>query len=553
MFKSCFDRFGPFSRKGPRGFELLRTLTFSLLISLLCTIFFPILMQNSQSSSSSSSFQKNRIRQQKQKQKEKPDGSNRQARPARMRRNKETAFNIARSAAPGESLLRAKLSSQYARQLVLPGSVSAPILLPAETTRQMCSRVITKTFDVSAANLTASQSVVVVMGPNMLMPASVSRAGGTAIPAVGRDSLTASGKFQQTSSSADTSGLFHVKTTNGSKGTAPLVNITDNLGVTYPGILWNSAGGTVTGNVTLHADVDSADTVNFNVRSTSNGGGVAPWTSVVHIGPVYERESVRFSFLVPVGTLGLSFFWTTDSAGLHETDDEVLYNLDLHDESAAVTLGPDLTLFPEIAPKILDSKITDGRVVSMSMLLTNTTSDIYKQGDISIGRVPVEMLRRPVSEWVTAMSALPENRRHLGPASTGGYSFWIPDSISTSEPITREQFGSAYRESEYLVAVIRNLDPAHVSFRATFTWNVEFFSESQLFEKRLTPSVTAEYKELFRAISMLPAASCNPEHESLFRSLFQKAIGGAGAVYQHYQGNKAMYDAIAKALAAALL
>lgn len=512
-------------------------------------------MQNSASSSSSSSsssnMNKNKRKQQKQNQR--PDGSSRPARPPRVRKQKDTVFTQARAIASDSSLLKAKFASQYARQLVLPGSVSAPVLLPAETTRQMCARIITKTFDISAANLTASNSVVVVMGPNMLMPASISRVGGTAIPPAGRDGLTAYGKLSQSSSSSSLTGLFAIKTTNGSTGTAPLVAITDSLGVVYPGILWNSAGGTVTGNVTLHQDLDADQTYYFNVRSTSNGGGVAPWASLVHVGPAFEKESFRFTFVVPVGTLGLSFYWSSDAAGAHEVSTPIEYNLDLHDEAAAVTLGADLTLFPEIAPAILDSKITDGRVASMSVLLTNTASDIYKQGDISIGRVPVEMLLRPVSEWVTAMSALPENRRHLGPASLGGYAYWIPDSLAASEPVARQQFSTAYRDSEYLVAIIRNLDPAHVSFRATFTWDVEFFSESQLFEKRLTPSVTAEYKELFRAISMLPAASCNPEHESLFRSLFQRALGGAGAVYQHYQGNKAMYDAVAKALAAALL
>lgn len=514
---------------------------------------FCVNMQNPNSSISFSSSSKSKKNQKKQN--KRPGEPSRQANP-RRRNARNSQFALVRSQAPSESLLTARLQSQYARQLVLPSSVSSPILLPAETTRQMCSRIINKVFDISAANLTASNSIVVVMGPNMLMPASVSRVGGTSIPSVGRDNLTAIGNLIQDEAilqnDQELSGLFKITTVNGSKGEAPLVRIVDSLGVAKYGLLWNSAGGAVGSSVELH-HTTSDTALYFNVASTSNGGGVAPWASVVHVGPVFQGESLPFTFLVPVGTLGLSFFWSTDAAGADPTTDVVKYNLSLHDSAAAVTLGPDLTLFPEIPSSILDSKITDGRVVSMSMLLTNTASDIYKQGDISIGRVPVEMLLRPPSEWVTAMSALPENRRHLGPASQGGYAYWIPDSIQTSEPVSRIDFGTAYRDSEYLVAIIRNLDPLHASFRATFTWNVEFFSESQLFEKRLTPSVTQDYKELFRAVSMMPAASCNPEHEGLFRNLFQKAIGGAGAVYQHYQGNKAMYDAIAKALAAALL
>ena len=506
---------------------------------------FCVNMQNRNSSVSLPSSSKP----QKEKQNKRPGAPGRQAN-LKRRKARNSQFALVRAQAPSESLLTARLQSQYARQLVLPSSVSSPILLPAETTRQMCSRIITKVFDVTPANLTASNSVVVVMGPNMLMPASVSRAGGTVIPSVGRDNLTAVGKLiDDVENDQRLSGLFQVTTVNGSKGDAPLVRIVDSLGEAGHGLFWNSAGGNVDCMLEMH-HTSASTSLYFNVATTT---GANPWSSVVHVGPLFERESLPFAFAVPVGTLGISFYWSTDAAGLVHTHDVVKYNLRMHDSAAAVTLGPDLTLFPEIPAAILDSKITDGRVVSMSVLLTNTTSDIYKQGDISIGRVLGELLLRPPSEWVTAMSALPENRRHLGQASQGRYAYWIPDSIQTSEPVSRIDFGSAYRDSEYLVAVIRNLDPLHTSFRATFTWNVEFFSESQLFEKRLTPSVTQDYKELFRAVSMMPAASCNPEHEGLFRSLFQKAIGGAGAVYQHYQGNKAMYDAIAKALAAALL
>lgn len=438
-------------------------------------------------------------------------------------------------------------NAAMARQIMLPGDTTSPILLPAVTPATMCSRIIRKNYIIGPANISADGRCAILVYPDILTPAYVLAPGTALIP-------LAAGTFQM--------DLLFGPNSNSLGGMTGSAKVSSNDGqvtdIAIPGDV--NLGGVI--HSAFDISFTSSTTITLNMRKFKKSPGATEcrlytgvagaWVSLGQTGAISSAYD-KTNFIPPAGARYLAFV-------LLNSDNSPLYNNDLVQVQANVDVGlfgelAQLTtgslsdhLFGSIPEYVMDSHIESGRVNSVSMLVSNTSSALNKQGEIFIGRVPFDAM----IDWKTidsTMTALPANREHHGPAEFGGYAWWFADALTNSEPDTVIKYSEALRGQEFLLCYMKGLNPALSTFNVSFAWNVEFYTRNQLFEKISTPPRLQDWEEIVHMLSLVPAASCNPEHEDLYKSIIRRGTAAVSGAYEHYKKHQSTYDALMKIIA----
>jgi len=434
--------------------------------------------------------------------------------------------------------------SQLMRQYVLPSTVENPILSPATSSTQLCPRIIKKSYVLSNADIDANGNAMVIMKPSIEGPAFVTTPGASTFPVAGAGVFSISGTDLDVDANGYVNGMFHVKDMDGLEDTIVRTETLTN----------------VTSKVGLNINLPAATPISWDVKAKTKNTGFIPrfitatagaWTAGVAGQPVQYPFTEGYVFQFAGAGVGFVIRLEDKSGNPHPSPCKVDVSVTFGDQTHAplLTIAAATTaLFTKFPKWVVDSNITTGRLCSMSLLVTNATAELKKQGEIYIGRLQPEAINQDLLALPSHIVAQPTNRRYIGPASLGGYTWWMPDDITVQEPAPIGEVSDALTKQEVLVCYLRGLDPAS-SFNIEFTWYMEFFTTNQIFEKRNTPPNT-NWCEVLHALSLAPAATCNPDHVETFKNIVKKAMGYGQSAYEHYNQHKALYDMALNALMA---
>lgn len=421
---------------------------------------------------------------------------------------------------------------QLITQIVTPGaSGSSMVIAPSRGAQPVCSRHIHKEVDISAA--VYPSGVTVVMKPDVHSPSYISAAGAGNWPsAIGP--VTSSGTLNYGTGEVFEAANFTMKNpTDGSilQG-AQLVTV---AGIDYYGFLgWFDKAIHI--NVQNQADDNSAPNIVFY---EFDGVGVNQLVAFDAIGSG-EAQSWKGTFGMNAGLL-----WRVNNP-----NHPIRASVHIDISAAQITTSPTVTLNKAFQEFETDARVTCGRLVSMSMLLTNTTPLLDKGGTINVGRVPpnFNILSNKIAQ---EMANLPDNRRHQSGADFGGFTWWFASEVDAFDIDGIHRKTQQYRESEFLLANIQGW-PAGSSFKIHFDWVFEFYTDNQLFEKELPPPLDAKFMRILFTLARVQAATCNPEHSELFQKVLDtgaKAYNFAKGAVDHIEKYGPIYMAALEALA----
>jgi len=443
-----------------------------------------------------------------------------------------------------------KLSPYYRRvvqQMTSPGSVGQNLVVsPNRGAHLVCVRHIHKMVDVD--QLAYPQGFTVLMNPDLTSPSYISGPLAALYPTVvgpvgarGVATVDASGKWTSSGMTVAASS----ETTN-----EKLKFEKQTIG----GIDYYGFKGTFIGNGKVGVlNKSLTDKVSPSVLIWT-WDGVAPAPTLVgSTQPLVEGASEALTVPFPPGAIWLLF--TPANAG----GKVLTLQFELGLERAQFDLAPYSNFTSAFPPFILDDGVTSGRVLSMSILATNTTPMLQKGGNINAGRVPTDF--DAFDNIAGNMASLPESRRYQSTAETGAYVFWIPQDLDEYEINDVQSKRESYRAADYLLVNVQWPAGAGTagSFKLHFDWMVEFYTPNQLFEKVLPPPVTTEMENILFVLNQVGAATCNPEHGEKFREVLDSLVSkGKAAIdlvntgVDHIEKYGPYYVAAAEALASLL-
>jgi len=439
-----------------------------------------------------------------------------------------------------------ELLSPYLRQLCTQfltpiASAGRPLeVSPASYPSQVCARHLHKVVDVSTATPAFANGFTAVMSPDLYMPGSVSAPANALILSAGPGLVSLAGRAH---ARADGSGRWHAKfSSNTEEAFLSARPITDSGGVSHLGFNLTPAALQVL-SVGLTNKSGTGKPAHMIIYSKVAG---AAWT-ILEDSTMTPSSGAFFERTLPANSDAIAF------AGA-DVVDEIVILVGMCLKAGQFSALADAALLPGFSRFVIDNEVTYGRVLAMSLLATNTSPELSNGGNISIGRVPREF--DLFSGIVDQMSSLPDNRRYQGPANTGGYVTWLPSQWDEYEIDSLANKREAYSESEYLVCRVDGWAPpagSVSSFRLQFDWIVEFYTPNQIFEKEITPPLSEEFRALYYMMLALPAATCNPEHEKLLRSLLANGQSVLRRGVQFYGKHKSTIDGLTKLILSALL
>lgn len=455
-----------------------------------------------------------------------PKSAQKRRAPGRAKKNAQSGAASAKRAAPPSSVRfnvgpkRLNGISPYlkrlAAQMIDPGagSGSNPLITPDWRCSQVCVRHLRQVVDASQADY---PQLKILMSPNLTQPGWISSLASGSIPAAGLGSLTAKGTLYFDSSGNMTSSQlkFVDHSTDGFVTTC--VPIADAAAVTHPG---------------LNVEVSTNCNFSYQVTNVSKTNAVQPkltmhfkragnWDAVgytaVTTTSIADNATVNGSTTLNANPGATQMGFSVSEFGGKAIILDVLFTW----SAAQATAASAVCIAPAFPHFILDDKVTCGRVTSMSMLVTCTSSSLYNSGTINIGRVPARNFNY-FSDFSTQMAHLPPEKVHTGAFATGGYTYWVPRQLDEATVDDLSKLTVAYNEADRLVAEIPDW-VAGGTARITFDWIVEFYTPSMLFEKVPTPMVTGDFERLCWILQSTPCASCNPDHKELFKNVLNQA------------------------------
>lgn len=450
---------------------------------------------------------------------------------------------------PQAAALGGKLA-QYARQAMLPNEVAKPIPLPDQGESQVAVRTVRRNFVLTSENISASGSAVVVVPPDILAPAYITNPGGVLIPAApGRLYMEVSHFTSVGTSDGSLNNVAQVHdAADSEKAKATTIPITLN-GVQHYGFPVHSVAAATCQAVVMRV---KGSTVIYRLAVAY--GTAAGWTWP---GPMTSNMSSgvqqTINFTLPAGCLAFAFVvMNSDGVAIEYDRDhyeypfEVSVSLGTGNDAVQYVGGGTSSIAKGFDNYVLDNTITRGRVTAVSVLATNTSAALNKQGQIFAARCEPRGLTR-LADMDTYIRGLAGNRQYIGAAEYGAYVWWYPKNQLSQSVLPIESAIDTLRTDDLLLLYFKGLNPGAglTTFNLQFTYTVEIFSPSnQAFEKLDTPAVTPEYQMLQQMLAAMPCASCNPAHEDIFRRIVDKAR----SLHGHYQENKAVYDSLAAIL-----
>jgi len=434
--------------------------------------------------------------------------------------------------------------SAYVRQFLLPpeaGGDRALVVSPSSYPSQVCVRHLHKVVDVTSATASMANGFTVIMNPDLVQPGFLTASATTLVPPVATGNVSVRANLPLTvGTAADDTTQWDALVAQDGAGNSAVVNlltIPDSAALAYPG--FHVVPTLVDQTVTLTLDNKSKDAVTVIVNRKLVGGAwalAAQQTLAAH-----QKIDLNFDF--PINSDSISF------VGSGTADSSRWFEATLAFPNVQVTAATPQTYAPAFNRFIIDEKVTDGRVISMSILATNTSPDLANGGSVNAARVPRRL--NPFNGIAQALADLPDNRRYQGPASDGAYVTWMPTQFDEYEVDSVHLKEEQLAQAEYLLVNVQGWGGANVSsFRLQFDWVVEFYTPNQLFEKVLTPPRTPEFDALYHLLLSMPAATCNPGHLDLLKSFFQKAGSMSKKALGFYKDHGKLIDAALLALTA---
>lgn len=461
--------------------------------------------------------------------------------PARARGVQAAQFIAEASQSKPHAASSQRVVSRYAplaRQILSPATCPAEILpTPNSCSRQVCPRRYVRVVDYTPP---ASGHFSVYMSPDLYLPGLITNGDTKVVPAVAGP-LALDSRFVAMHGDTDNVNMEAKIYPLGDESESVLVKtegITDSVGTTLQGFDYHTASGT---QITI-------------TNNTANTLKIQLWRIPVATGEWTMAQDLLINRHSSYTNLSAT---TVTAYALKAAAHSLLpvggFTMSLSCDTAQHTSFAGLSFSPAYSKKIGELDVTEGRVISMSFKITNTSNALSKGGNISIGRVPSSF--SPFGSISQNMSRLPSNRRYQDAAETGGYAFWLPEQGDEWEFDNIDKKKAAYSNANYLLAHVSGL-PDAAAFRITFAWVVEFYTESENFPKVNCPISSPAWLEVQKLLMIMDASCCNPESANIFKRFLQSGVTGVKALRDHYYDNEATYKqvlALAKHLAGALM
>jgi len=440
---------------------------------------------------------------------------------------------------------------KYAQQLIDPYNTEVE-LVPDRSDNQMTALKFTRTYAVSSATPEFANGGFAFMSPDLFNPGQITGRNATLYPSIGTDSVsTETGCNYQAGSVEPFNGQYTTgPVASVAVGTTTLTstweNVPDGFGtnhvafrqICYPGL--NSQGQPLTldwnvgfksGKGSYNVIVMGMDaiagwrqigTANVNSSTNSVAGQYTPTNPIDAIGMILNSAPTENCHLVLSTTFKDSTFQTAATGGV---------------------------TFPAFATELIDNQIDKARVTAMSLYFQNTSAAILDNGDMFSGLVPrAEFTLDPLA-YQDCISKLPSNRGYMGKTKDGSYVWWQPkdeEELGVNDIAIKQQ---QYKSSDLIMmGWTWGGAPGTCSALFTATWDVEIHSPKQIFVKKDLPPMRPQFFTTFQALSRFPHAMCNPSHVDAFKNFLASAAKRIRGGYDHYQANKATYDALLTAL-----
>lgn len=434
--------------------------------------------------------------------------------------------------------------AQYARQIMLPGTVSAPSPLPSSAPHRCATRMITQEFVVDATNFSADGTTTFILDPDFNFGGLILDGNTRLIPAVSTAGMVMRGVFSPGAASSGTiSGPaeFEDHTTADNKALMPplLVTYGASSHTAWPIYCYT--------NSTVSVVVTPRTTIPGSVRLVYVSGTAGSW-AVLARSPYFRSQPMTDSVTINANSSEFGFYFEDSSgAAIWGAKWSCEVKMDFAGGAQLSTQPVDhlFTAFPRI---VVDEQVEEGRLAAMSMLVTNTSAEMFKSGQIYMARVPkAELVGYPRLD--TVFSKLSENYKYTGKAETGGYAYWCPSDARLNSLLPVNDALGYLKQETLLVCQIRSVNLTQApSFKVRCNWIYDFYTPNQLFEKRATPEWTEEYGRMLQVVAQMPAASCNPEHFEAFKNLIKRGLAGAQQLGSHFEENKELYSGLSKVL-----
>jgi len=425
----------------------------------------------------------------------------------------------------------AKYLERVAEQFLLPGDFwgGSPVISPASFPSQLCVRHIHKEINVNSQDQPTGFRAV--MRPDLFAPGYISSAVTLFVPAAGPGPIDMVGQMGSLSEGGDIDeGFARVSDNTLVSVVSELVQILDLAATPHQGLNITSAGIP-----TIAIDVvkRSLSPANLNIWTKAAGN----WILVATLPLITSRTVSLVGNLVAGATaIAFSVFGNTDVFSA---------KFSMGVTSAQVQSAGIASYAPAFDTFVLDNNVTVGRVISMRILVQNTSPDIANGGTINSGRVPYDF--QPFGpNSVSDLSDLPQNRRYQGKAATGTNVTWMPAQYDEFEPDFISNKSEDLASAEYLYVELDGWGGGALTSSAKihFDWIVEFYTPNQIFEKILTPPRTAEFDKLFHVLLNMPAATCNPDHLGSLGDFLKKAGEYAKRGLDFYEDHQDTIDSV---------
>lgn len=409
---------------------------------------------------------------------------------------------------PKVSKNESKYLMHLAKQFLDPESVGDAVLAPSEFPTTGDVKKFTRTIELKATSLGgAGSSFAMKLRPTFANTFLLSE--GTGVPAAGPVvDLTWSGVISTSQFDAGNHVLCGPLNCTSLNGPVGAIDTTTN-GNELSWLIQKPAGAAP---VTVSVICGNVYTFTFSYLS---GGVWIPFLNgknaigipLIFDGPLPAFDALRIET-------------TSDSQG-----DSVTVNIEMHGNvSSSPASSSTFSLFNTDAVSL--SRVERWRVTSLSLLCSYSGNEFNDGGVIAAARVQPGFSM--LGNGYEVINRLPDHSYH-GPLKHGSYSWWLPGAYEELDfaPVTSP------RPEETSLVAAGVFSDATGSLEITMTAIVEFYSPLQIFSHNYGPAWTPETSSLLHDLNMIPAATCNPDHDDLFRQLVRKGeqVLRAGADY----------------------
>jgi hypothetical protein len=164
-------------------------------------------------------------------------------------------------------------------------------------------------------------------------------------------------------------------------------------------------------------------------------------------------------------------------------------------------------------------RVSSYRVTALSVLASYSGNQFNDGGVIAAARVRSNFCYEGAHyESLTAL----QDHSYKGPIKLGAYAWWLPYSIDELE--FRHPFDVDHG-TDLRIAGIFEDDAGQLQVSIAMT--VEFYSPLQIFEHEPGPALDDSFVRAYHSLDHFPAATCNPKHTEILKSILKSAAKGA--------------------------